>query len=203
MTAKFSKFIAYFFHPINFPIIGALLYFMFIPRFIFKPQEYTILAVIFIGTYVFPVFLLLLLKRFGMIHSFHMHKIEERKFPTILFIAISYIIGNWLFKSSMVDLLSLLYFGYGIGLVFSYLLLYFKFKASLHTMAIGGLIGFLIYFSFHYKINIVILFSILFILSGFIGTSRLQLKAHKMSEVFFGYLIGLSTQFIVYFFYSI
>jgi len=202
MTTKFSKFISYFFHPINFPIIGALLYFLFIPKFIFKPQEYTILIVIFIGTYIFPIFLLVLLKRFGMIQSFQMDTLEERKFPSLLFISISYIIGNWLLKSSIVDLLSLLFFGYGLGLFFSYILLYFKLKISLHTAAIGGLMGFLIYFSYHYKLNIVIIFSILFILSGLIGTSRLRLKAHKISEVSLGYLIGIISQFIVYFIYS-
>ena len=60
MTIKFSKFISYFFHPINFPIIGTLLFFLFIPKFIFKPQEYTILIVIFIGTYISPLLLLVL-----------------------------------------------------------------------------------------------------------------------------------------------
>ncbi len=203
MKLKFSKFISYFFHPINFPIIGALLYFLFVPKFIFKPQEYTILIVIFILTYIFPVILLILLKRFGMIHSFYMDTVEERKFPTILFISISFFIGFWLYKSSIVDLLSLLFFGYGLCLFLSYVLLFFKIKLSMHTAGIGGLVGFLIYFSYQYKINIIVLFSILFILSGLIGTSRLHLKAHKINEVFLGYLIGMSTQFLVYFFYNI
>ena len=114
MTIKFSKFISYFFHPINFPIIGTLLFFLFIPKFIFKPQEYTILIVIFIGTYIFPLLLLALLKRFGMINSYHMITIEERKFPTLLFISISFIIGNWLYKSSIVNLLALFFIGYGL-----------------------------------------------------------------------------------------
>lgn len=203
MTTKFSKFISYFFHPINFPIIGSILYFLFIPRFIFKPQEYTILIVIFVGTYIFPIFLLILLKRFGMIQSFQMDTIEERKFPSLLFISISYIIGNWLFKSSIVDLLSLLFFGYGLALFFSYVLLYFNQKISLHTAAIGGLLGFLIYFSYHYRLNIIIILSIIFMLSGLIGSSRLKLKAHKTSEVFLGYVVGIISQFIVYFIYSI
>lgn len=203
MSIKFSKFISYFFHPINFPIIGSLLYFMFVPKYIFKPQEYSILIIVFIGTYLFPVVLLIILKRLRMIHSLHMDTIEERKFPTLLFISISFFIGNWLFKSSIVDLLSLFYFGYCLGLLFSYVLLFFKLKLSLHTATIGGLIGFLICFSYHYKINIIYIFSILFILSGIIGTSRLRLNAHKISEVFLGYLIGLITQFAVYIIYSI
>jgi len=200
---KFFKFISYFFHPINFPIVGTILYFLLIPEYIFKPQEHLIITVILIGTYIFPLFLLLLLKRFKMIDSYHMVTIEERKFPTLLFISICYILGNWLFKSTVVDILSLFYFGYGLLLIFSYAFLYLKIKISLHTSAIGGLIGFLIYFSYHYKINLIILLSVFFLLSGLIATSRLRLKAHTIREVFLGYIIGIFSQFIVYGIYYI
>lgn len=198
---KFSKFISYFFHPINFPIIGAILFFLFIPKFIFKPQEYTILVVIFIGTYLFPIILLWLLKRFGMINSYHMVTIEERKFPTLLFISISFIIGNWLYKSSIVDILALLFFGYGLSLICTSLFLYLKLKISLHTLAISGLIGFLIYFSYFYKINLIPILALLFVLGGLMASARLRLRAHQLNEVILGSVIGLASQFIVYFVY--
>ncbi len=200
---KFSKFISYFFHPINFPILGSILYFLLLPEYIFKPQEHLIIAVIFVGTYVFPIFLLILLKRFGMIESYHMKNIEERKFPTLLFISISYILGNWLYKSTVVDVLSLFYFGYGLVLIFAYIFLHFKIKISLHTAAIGGLIGFLIYFSYYYKINLIILISVFFLISVFIAYSRLRLHAHSIREVFLGYTIGILSQFVVYFIFYI
>jgi len=200
---KLAKFVSYFFHPINFSIIGAVLFFLFIPKFIFKPQEYTILIVIFIGSYVFPVLLLILLKRFRMIESFHMVTIEERKFPTLLFISISYIIGNWLFKLALVDILALSFFGYGLCLIFSYILFYFRLKISLHTAALGGLLGFLIYFSYHYKINIIPLLAVLFILSGVIASARLLLKAHKITEIILGFVLGILSQFLVFWIYII
>jgi len=198
---KFSKFITYFFHPINFPIIGSILYFLLIPKFIFKPLEYSMLTLILIGTYIFPFFLLVLLKRFKMIDSFHMSTIEERKFPTLLFISIAYIIGNWLYKSSAVNILALFYFGYMLLLLISYIMLYFNVKISLHTAAVGGLIGFLIYFSYHFKINLILFLAIFFILSGLIASSRLRLQAHKLNEVILGFMIGIFSQFFVYFFY--
>lgn len=198
---KFSKFISYFFHPINFPIIGTILFFLFIPKFIFKPQEYTILAVIFIGTYLFPIILLWLLKRFGMINSYHMVTIEERKFPTLLFISISFIIGNWLYKSLIVDILALLFFGYGLSLICTSLFLYLKLKISLHTLAISGLIGFLIYFSYFYKINLIPIMALLFALGGLVASARLRLRAHQLNEVILGCVVGFASQFIVYFVY--
>lgn len=201
MTMKFSKFISYFFHPINFPIIGTILFFLFIPKFIFKPQEYTILAVIFIGTYLFPIILLWLLRRFGMINSYHMVTIEERKFPTLLFISISFIIGNWLYKSLIVDILALLFFGYGLSLICTSLFLYLKLKISLHTLAISGLIGFLIYFSYFYKINLIPIIALLFALGGLVASARLRLRAHQLDEVMLGCIVGFASQFIVYFVY--
>lgn len=198
---KFSKFISYFFHPINFPIIGTILFFLFIPKFIFKPQEYTILAVIFIGTYLFPIILLWLLKRFGMINSYHMVTIEERKFPTLLFISISFIIGNWLYKSLIVDILALLFFGYGLSLICTSIFLYLKLKISLHTLAISGLIGFLIYFSYFYKINLIPIMALLFVLGGLVASARLRLRAHQLNEIILGCVVGFSSQFIVYFVY--
>lgn len=200
---KFSKFISYFFHPINFPIIGTILFFFFIPKFIFKPQEYIIITVVFIGTYIFPILLLWLLKRFEMIKSYHMVTIEERKFPLLLFISISFIIGHWLYKSTIVNLLSLFFFGYGLGLIFISLFLYLRIKISLHTMAISGLVGFLFYFSYFYKINLLGIIAALFILAGIIGSARLRLRAHQLNEVLLGGFVGLGTQFLVYYIYMI
>lgn len=200
---KLAKFVSYFFHPINFSIIGALLYFLFIPKYIYKPLEHTILIVLFIGTYIFPMLLLYLMKKFGLIHSYHMATIEERKFPTLLFISISIFMGYWLYRTTVVNLLSLFYLGYGICLIGSYILLYFNRKISLHTAAVGGLIGFLIYFSYHFEINLIGLFMVLFVLAGIIATARLRLNAHILSEVFWGFLLGILSQLVVYSIYSI
>lgn len=200
---KLSKILSYLFHPINFPIIGAFLYFLFLPRYIFESQEHTILITIFIGTYIFPLLLIFLLKKFGMIHSYHMVSIEERKFPTLLFISICLFLGNWLFKTTIVNLLSLFFIGYGLFLIFSYLLFYFQLKISLHTGAFGGLIGFLIYFSYHYKVNLIMALMVLFVLSGVIASARLRLSAHKVSELIIGFILGLLSQILVYYIYSI
>ena len=202
MSKQFFKFITYFFHPINFSIAGAFLYFLFIPKYIFKEQEHIILLVIFLITYVFPLFILYLLKKFKMVVSYQMDTIEERKFPTLLFITITFITGNWLYKSSVVDILSIFYFGYGIALLISYVLLHLEIKISLHAIAVSGLVGFAIYYSYFFQINMLFLIAPLFVLSGLIVTSRLKLKAHKFSEVLYGYSIGMLSQiflFIIYY----
>jgi hypothetical protein len=200
---KFSKFISYFFHPINFPIIGSILFFLLVPEHIYKQQEHIFITVILIGTYIFPLFLVFVFKRFGIITSLHMESIEERKFPTIMFMAISLILGNWLFRSSIADLLSLFYFGYTLYLVCSYLFLFYNIKLSMHLAAIGGLIGFLIYFSYYYQINLIFILVLLFLISGLIAYSRLRLQAHNSKEILLGYLLGVFTQFVMFTIYYI
>lgn len=191
---KYHKFISIFFHPINFPIIGTLFFFLFLPRFINKTQEHTTLILVGIGTYIFPLLMLYVMKRFRMIESYYMKGIEERKFPLIMFIAISFIIGNWIYKAPNMTLLALFYFAYGVGLILAYLMLFAKFKISLHTSAIGGLIGFLLCFSYLYKVNLLLFIAILTVLAGMVGTSRLVLSAHKINEVLAGFILGIIIQ---------
>lgn len=198
---KLAKFVSYFFHPINFSIIGAILYFVFLPKYIYKPQEYLLLTIIFIGTYLFPLILIYLMKKTHMIDTYHMITIEERKFPLLLCIAISIFIGKWIYETSIVDLLALFYFGYGLCLIIIYLFLHLKQKISLHTAAIGGLIAFLVYFSYYYKINLIYILAFLFVLAGFIASARLKMKAHTLKEVILGFLISFTSQILVYLIY--
>ncbi|WP_139170972.1 hypothetical protein [Lutibacter oricola] len=138
-----------------------------------------------------------------MITNFQIATIEERKFPTTLFFGICAIIGNWLFKTTVVDLLALFYFGYGLAIALTYILLHIEIKSSLHSIGISGLIGFLMYFSYSFKINLILIFIVLFILSGFIISSRLTLKAHTVKEVTIGYFLGFISQAIVFGIYYI
>lgn len=202
MSIKFSKFISYFFHPINYPVVGALIYFLFVPKYIYKPQEYLILSVIFVATYIIPIGILLVMKNFGMIQSLHLRDLDERKFPTVLLIAISIIMGNWLFKSSVVDVLSLLFYGYALAMIVVYFALYAGYRISLHTLANSGLLGFVFCFSFHFQLNVIVILSVLIVISGLVGSSRLHLKSHTLKEVALGYIIGLGSQFIVFAIYN-
>ncbi|MBP8792573.1 MAG: hypothetical protein KBE41_00025 [Lutibacter sp.] len=136
-----------------------------------------------------------------MIKSYRMGSIEERKFPTLLFITLTFIIGNWLFKSTVVDILSIFYFGYGLALLISYILLHFQIKISLYATAVSGLIGFAMYYSYYFQLNLLILIALLFILSGLVITSNLKLKAHKCSEVTYGASLGLLSQLLVFILY--
>jgi len=190
----FYKLISYLFHPILFSFIGSFLYLFLTPKHISKTQEYIILLVIFLSTYVLPIFLLFVLKQLKLIKNYHLETIKERKFPVIFFIVLSFMVGKMLLKVQIVDLLAYSFFGITFALSITYLLFKMNIKTSLHTLGIGGIIGFVVVMSFEYQLNFNLLIAVLFLLAGLISFSRLKLNAHVPKEIYIGFLVGFLTQ---------
>lgn len=198
---KFYKFISFIFHPLLFSFIGTFLFLFLSPKHIIKQQEYIILTVIFVSTYILPILFLMLLKKLDFIRDYHLKTIEERKFPVLFFTVLSFLIGRMLLNIQIVDLLAFSFFGVAIALFTTYLIFYFKIKSSLHTLGIGGLIGFVIVMSLEYQLNFNLIISILFILAGIIALARIKLNAHQNKEIYIGFLIGLIAQLASFSFY--
>jgi len=131
-----------------------------------------------------------------MISDYHLRNIEERKFPILFFIMLSFLIGRAMVSTQIADLLAFSFFGVAFALSFTYLLFNIKIKTSLHTLGIGGLIGFVMVMSYEYRLNFNSLLAALFLIAGLIGVSRLALNAHRPKEVYIGFLLGLVSQFI-------
>lgn len=195
---QYYKIISYVFHPLLFSFIGSFFFVLLSPIHILKKQEYIILLIIFLSTYILPLFLLSFLKKMNVIDSFHLKTINERKLPILFFIMLSYLIGKLLTNIQVVDLLAFSFFGIALALSITYLLFYTKIKSSLHTMGIGGVLGFVIIMSYEYQLNFNFILALLFILSGLIALSRLKLQAHKPMEIYIGFLIGIISQLISY-----
>ncbi|HBK71814.1 MAG TPA: hypothetical protein DDZ39_09205 [Flavobacteriaceae bacterium] len=199
---KFHKFISFIFHPIVLPIVSSLIYFIIAPHHIPKEFSYRVLALVFVMTYILPIFLLLFLKKVKLIESFYLISIDERKFPLLFFTILSFLIGNFLLKTNAIDLLAYSFFGCSLALCLVYLLLFSKIKTSLHTLAISGLIGFITVISYKYQLNLLTILILLFSLLGLVATSRLKLKAHTLTEVVLGFFLGFTSQIIVFIFYT-
>ena len=70
-------------------------------------------------------------------------------------------------------------------------------KISTHTAGVGGVAGGLMAFSILYAFNPIWWLSFLFILAGLVGSSRMILRQHKLSEVIAGFFVGLFCAFFV------
>ena len=196
---KFYKFISYIFHPVLVPMVSTLLYFIITPNHIPKEITFRFLSIIFITTYLIPILLVYFLKKVKLIENYQLSSINERKFPILFFASITLGLGILLLRFNRVDILAISFFGCTLALGIVYVLFYLKIKSSLHMLGISGLIGFIGIISYQYKLNLLILLILLFLLFGIVATSRLKLKAHTLSEIFIGFIIGFSSQLIIYF----
>ncbi len=69
------------------------------------------------------------------------------------------------------------------------------FKISIHTAAIGGVVGSIMAFSAIFGFNPVWWLCCAFVLAGVVGTSRMILRQHSLHEVIFGFLLGVLCAF--------
>ena len=196
---KFYKFISVILHPIVVPTLGVLLYFILIPNRIGSNQKFAILGLIFIVTYLVPLFVLIILKAFKLIKSYKVYSIKERKIPISLMIALFYLLGSTLAKITVIRDLGILFYATSLGLIIIYLLFIFKIKTSLHLLSLGISVGFFMLLGTQYLISFLPVILILILISGLLASARLYLKAHIPKEVYLGFLLGMISPFIVFF----
>ncbi len=196
---RWHKFISTLLHPIVMPTIGIILYFILTPINLSRRQQYTILAIVFVATYIIPILLLVFLKRINYIKSFQVHGIKERKIPIFFMMTLLFMVGKFFAEISIIRDLSYLFFGVVLGLILIYFLFIIKIKASLHLLSIGAAIGYFLLFQQIHGIYILPLIMVFILLSGLLATSRLYLKAHTVPEVYIGFFIGLICPFLAFY----
>ena len=69
-------------------------------------------------------------------------------------------------------------------------------KISTHTAAIGGVAGALFVFGEFFAFNPVWWLSLVFVLAGLLGTSRMILRQHTLAQVVCGFLVGMACSVI-------
>lgn len=200
---QIAKLISFVFHPIVVPIASALLYFILIPNHMPREFSYRVLGLVFATTYILPMLLLYFLRKVKLIENYYLNTINERKLPVTFIIVLSFLIGNLFLKFDIINLLAYSFFAFSLSLIIVYLLFFFHLKTSLHTLAIAGQIGFIGLISYHYKNNLLLLLVVIIMLLGVIASARLKLKAHTLTEVMIGIIVGLLSQLTVYAYFTI
>jgi len=181
------------------PTIGILLYLIFSPANLNQQQQLTVLGIVFVATYIIPLLLLVFLKSVAYINSYQVFSIKERKVPLFFMIALLFSLAQLFKKLNAVEDLSYLFYGIVLGLVITYLLFFLKIKSSLHLLSIGGATSYFLIFQMIHQVNLIPIVIIFILLSGLLASSRLYLKAHTVKEVYIGFFLGFTCQFIVYY----
>lgn len=192
-----ARFISAIFHPLLIPTIGFL--FLFNSGFYFSILPWALkkymLLVVFITTCFLPalsIFILSINSKFDI----NMEKNTDRTLALIIS-AISYYIGYLFLKRlPSFPIYNILL----IGSVLVHVILLpisMRWKISIHSAAIGGLIGGVLALAFRLQENPAIILSTLILIAGLVGTARLVLSKHTNAQIYAGFSIGFLTLFLI------
>lgn len=185
-----ARVVSVIFHPLLIPTFGFLLlfnsgfYFSLLP---WALKKYMLL-VVFISTCALPaitVFILSLNSRFDL----NMEKNTDRVL-TLIISAIFYYIGYQILKRiPSFPVYNILLIG-SVLVQVVLLPITMRWKISLHSAAMGGLVGGILGLSFRLQENPELLLSALILMAGLVGTSRLILSKHSLPQVYAGFSVG-------------
>ncbi len=195
------KIFSYIFHPIFVPLFGTLAFLYLKDTYFLQTQMLLIIVQATIITVLLPIAFFFLLKMLGKIDSILVSEVSQRRFPLLIQSILLFVLAT---KSITEDLLPELHFFLIAGIVsaLSALILSFiKSKASLHMMGISALTAFVCTMSYSFSLNSTGFIVALFVVNGLVGSSRLEMKAHTMWELFIGFFIGVVPQVLLWQYY--
>lgn len=195
MQTKISKTISIVFHPLLIPTYALLIIFNSgtYLSYVSLYEQKIIYIFVFINTLLIPLSAIPFLYSINIVKSLNMKSKKERIIPLAIS-AIAYFIAFFLLKSLSFSISKItLYFILFSGIIIIVtLFITIKWKISIHTIGIGGLIGLCISISKIYMVNINYILIILVFISGLVSYSRLQLKAHNSLQIYIGLFIGIA-----------
>jgi hypothetical protein len=198
---KLLPFFSYFFHPIFIPLVGTLLYLLFNADFFPAGSAYLLIFQILIITVFLPMAFFYLLKTFGKVDTIMLSDVNQRKIPLLLQMILTMVLIT---QSITVDRFPELHYFFFAGLITTFIafaLLFLKVKSSIHMIGISALTYFVIGLSMHNQLNMIYTIATLFLVTGFIASSRLYMKAHSINELIIGYVIGMVPQLAFWYFW--
>lgn len=200
MEIKVSKTLSVVFHPLLIPTYTLLIIFnlnVFFSMIIPQVAKWQILGMIFLITFIFPLFMVILFQRIGIIKSLYMKTKEERTLPYLMTI-IFYYLASYLLKQLQISPIFYYFILGSTFLIIITLIINFFWKISIHMIGIGGMFGTLMGLSFLFMIDIPFLIILLVLCSGITGFARLKLNAHNPAQIYSGFLLGTSFMLLLF-----
>ncbi len=196
----FGHLFSYVFHPLFIPLYVVWFLIFIHPSYFagYSPYEkYSIVFSTILNTIFFPAFAILLMKGLGFIKSIFLQKPQDRIGP-YLSSMIFYFWAAWVFfKMDPKPALILPSFMVGVFLTTVVgLLSNIYFKISMHTMAMGGLLGIFLIIMINNTMLMTWPLCIVLLIAGLVCTSRLIVSNHTQPEIYWGLFFGLLCQIV-------
>jgi hypothetical protein len=159
-----------------------------------------LLAFVSVTTIFFPLIIIYLMKRQGLIQSFQMETSRERRYPYLI-TAIFYFLTYNMFRQLQLPDMYTLYMMGATFLLIVVVIFNIWWKISTHMVGIGGVFGLVTGLALNLSLDLMFLIMIVMILAGIIGFARLKLNSHKPSEIYTGFLAGAVIMMGIFYFF--
>lgn len=156
------------------------------------------IAIVFITTFLIPSLFLLILKKFGVIHSITMKKREDRFIPLIVVVVFLFVATRFFSKLAGLEIFNY-YLLCNIALCTIVFWVNIYWKISMHAIGWGGFTAMLFLMSTASATIYMPYFIASILISGIVASARLYLKSHKESQIYTGFVIGFIFVSILYF----
>ena len=178
------------FTPFYLPLVGLVALFVF-SYLSLLPLLYklTVLAIVYLFTILMPTLLIHLYRHYQGWTPIELGRKERRMVPYVISI-MCYLLCTYIMESMHIPhfMGSILIAALVIQTVCAFINVWWK--ISTHMAAIGGMAGALFAFGELFAFNPVGWLCLVFILAGMLGTSRMILRQHTLSEVVAGFVLG-------------
>ncbi len=179
------------FNPFYLPIVGMIILFLF-TYLNMLPTKYKlmVLFIVYLCTVLLPTLMIRIYRKYQGWTLIELGRKERRMVPymiSILCYALCYYYMNRMHIPHFMS--SIIVAALGIQLFCAIINIYWK--ISSHTATIGGMTGALVAFSGIFNFNPVFWLCVLLFFSGLVGTSRIILRQHSLTQVVCGFLLGV------------
>lgn len=194
---KTARIVSAVFTPFSIPFVAFLILFLFSYLNI-MPLAYKliVLGVVYCFTILMPTLTIFLFRK---INGFEAKDLTDRKkrYVPYLLTIISYV-----FCMLMMRKLNIPWYMSGIILtallmMLISIILNLKWKLSEHMLGMGGIVGGVVSFSALFGYNPVWWLSLFILIAGVLGTARIILQHHTLSEVLTGFMVGFICALLV------
>ena len=184
------------FNPFYLPIVGLIILFLF-TYLNMLPTKYKlmVLAIVYICTILLPSLLIRIYRNYQGWTLFELGRKERRMVPYLISILCYALCYYFMYRLHIPHFMkSIIVAALGIQLLCTIINIYWKISA--HSAAIGGMTGALVAFSGIFNFNPVFWLCVMLFIAGLVGTSRIVLRQHSLSQVVCGFLLGVLIGFI-------
>ncbi len=205
MTTRFAHILSAFLHPLMMPTIIFGILFYIAPESIQNLELFNdsarvglmslkmgLLLLIFLQTFILPVFAIYCLHRFGFIGDLKMETLEDRRLPYIVTMAIyTFVATFFTMKLKQLPEVSIIMTGIAFSIA-SVAVISLYWKISAHAVGISGALGALIGIAIKFN-SYQLFFPIIavILIAGFLFSARLHLNAHTPAQIMAGAFLGL------------